>query len=233
MLEYYGAQPPIELLRQVNDYHGFYDQQKLFWKHVQDVQFIAACGPPGGGRMAVTPRLFRHFNMLWMPQLSQEAALSRAGCPGMPPTVPTCDLGRWRGGSGCITCFAYPSRLRMSPYTVWCLPFQPMGSGGGVASQGASAYWNTPACGARSIFGRPGRSSTSTFGVATRRGCLYFLKRTAISGFSARGTSTDLLFHLLSQPLWNFSSVFAANLKSSSANRFCSSASLDHACASR
>jgi dynein heavy chain len=73
MLEYYGAQPPIELLRQVIDYHGFYDQQKLFWKHVQDVQFIAACGPPGGGRMAVTPRLFRHFNMIWMPALSQEA----------------------------------------------------------------------------------------------------------------------------------------------------------------
>jgi dynein heavy chain len=73
MLENYGAQPPIELLRQVIDYHGFYDQKKLFWKHVQDVQFIAACGPPGGGRMVVTPRLFRHFNMIWMPALSQEA----------------------------------------------------------------------------------------------------------------------------------------------------------------
>jgi dynein heavy chain len=73
MLEFYGAQPPIELLRQVIDYGGFYDKKKLFWKAVADTQFIAACGPPGGGRMTVTPRLFRHFNMLWMPNLSLEA----------------------------------------------------------------------------------------------------------------------------------------------------------------
>eukprot|EP00746_Dinoflagellata_sp_MGD_P154845 gnl/MRDRNA2_/MRDRNA2_85065_c0_seq4.p1 gnl/MRDRNA2_/MRDRNA2_85065_c0~~gnl/MRDRNA2_/MRDRNA2_85065_c0_seq4.p1 ORF type:complete len:4104 (-),score=817.24 gnl/MRDRNA2_/MRDRNA2_85065_c0_seq4:76-11610(-) len=73
MLEFYGAQPPIELLRQVVDYGGFYDRKKLFWKNVADTQFIAACGPPGGGRMPVTPRLFRHFNMIWMTALSSEA----------------------------------------------------------------------------------------------------------------------------------------------------------------
>eukprot|EP00929_Paragymnodinium_shiwhaense_P038463 TRINITY_DN20312_c0_g2_i5.p1 TRINITY_DN20312_c0_g2~~TRINITY_DN20312_c0_g2_i5.p1 ORF type:complete len:4212 (-),score=1387.32 TRINITY_DN20312_c0_g2_i5:193-12828(-) len=73
MLETYGAQPPIELLRQVIDYGGFYDQKKLFWKNVADTQFIAACGPPGGGKMPVTPRLFRHFNMMWMPSLSESA----------------------------------------------------------------------------------------------------------------------------------------------------------------
>jgi dynein heavy chain len=72
MLEKYGAQPPIELLRQVIDYHGFYDRKKLFWKGVQDAQFITACGPPGGGRMEVTPRLFRHFNMVWMTALPED-----------------------------------------------------------------------------------------------------------------------------------------------------------------
>eukprot|EP00928_Gymnodinium_smaydae_P068043 TRINITY_DN5109_c0_g2_i1.p1 TRINITY_DN5109_c0_g2~~TRINITY_DN5109_c0_g2_i1.p1 ORF type:complete len:2204 (+),score=637.65 TRINITY_DN5109_c0_g2_i1:114-6725(+) len=72
MLEKYGAQPPIELLRQVVDYRGFYDRKKLFWKGVQDAQFIAACGPPGGGKMEVTPRLFRHFNMIWMTSLPSE-----------------------------------------------------------------------------------------------------------------------------------------------------------------
>ncbi|CAE8718870.1 unnamed protein product, partial [Polarella glacialis] len=71
MLEKYGAQPPIELLRQVIDQKGFYDRKKLFWKAVQDVQFIAACGPPGGGRMEVTPRFIRHFNMIWMASLPQ------------------------------------------------------------------------------------------------------------------------------------------------------------------
>jgi len=38
---------------------------------VQDTKFIAGCAPPGGGRNAVTPRLFRHFNMIWVPDLSQ------------------------------------------------------------------------------------------------------------------------------------------------------------------
>jgi dynein heavy chain len=72
MLEKYGAQPPIELLRQVIDYKGFYDRKKLFWKGVADTQLIAACGQPGGGRMEVTPRMFRHFNMFWMTALPME-----------------------------------------------------------------------------------------------------------------------------------------------------------------
>lgn len=38
---------------------------------VKDTRFVAACAPPGGGRNAVTPRLFRHFNMIWVPDLSQ------------------------------------------------------------------------------------------------------------------------------------------------------------------
>ena len=37
---------------------------------VSDVVFIASCAPPGGGRNPVTPRLFRHFNMVWAPELS-------------------------------------------------------------------------------------------------------------------------------------------------------------------
>jgi len=32
-----------------------------------------ACSPPGGGRNHVTPRLFRHFNMIWAPNLSQKS----------------------------------------------------------------------------------------------------------------------------------------------------------------
>ena len=70
-LEKYGAQPPIELVRQTLSQGGFYDLKKLFFKKVQNTSYIAACGPPGGGRNAVTPRLIRHFNLLWMPQLSK------------------------------------------------------------------------------------------------------------------------------------------------------------------
>ncbi|KAF5272727.1 hypothetical protein FQA39_LY07754 [Lamprigera yunnana] len=66
-LEKYGAQPPIELLRQFLDYGGLFDRDKLFWKTIQDVVIIAACMPPGGGRNPLTPRFVRHFGMLFIP----------------------------------------------------------------------------------------------------------------------------------------------------------------------
>jgi dynein heavy chain len=70
-LDRYGSQPPCELLRQTIDSTGFYDTKKLIFKQVKDTRFVCACAPPGGGRNAVTPRLFRHFNMVWVPELSE------------------------------------------------------------------------------------------------------------------------------------------------------------------
>ena len=66
--EKYGAQPPVELLRQFMDFKGFYDRKKLFWKDVEDLTLTAACAPPGGGRQEVTPRFVRHFRQLCIPQ---------------------------------------------------------------------------------------------------------------------------------------------------------------------
>ena len=34
-LDTYGSQPPIELLRQFQDFGGMYDREKLFWKELQ------------------------------------------------------------------------------------------------------------------------------------------------------------------------------------------------------
>lgn len=65
--EVYGAQPPVELLRQFQDFKGFYDREKLFWKEIESVTLCAACGPPGGGRQEVTPRMIRHFTLLSVP----------------------------------------------------------------------------------------------------------------------------------------------------------------------
>jgi len=72
-LDRYGSQPPCELLRQIIDQGGYYDVDKLFFKHVNQTKFVAACAPPSGGRNPVTPRLFRHFNMIWVPDLSAQS----------------------------------------------------------------------------------------------------------------------------------------------------------------
>ena len=72
-LDLYGAQPPNELLRQIIDQGGFYDLKKHQFKQVIDCCLVASCSPPGGGRNPVTPRLFRHFHMLWMPDLSNQS----------------------------------------------------------------------------------------------------------------------------------------------------------------
>ena len=120
--EEFGAQPPLELLRQFLELGGFYDTKKLAWKvrfsfyaskrkpqlhhaltqitlkcvtlsiiiktcllllrnwpcgnqaltriylflfqDIVDVNIVAACGPPGGGRNPTTPRLLKHFRYL-------------------------------------------------------------------------------------------------------------------------------------------------------------------------
>ena len=62
----YGAQAPIELLRQFLDMRGFYDRDKLFWKDVENTMLVTSAAPPGGGRNKVTPRFKRHFNVLCM-----------------------------------------------------------------------------------------------------------------------------------------------------------------------
>uniref|UniRef100_A0A673W197 Dynein axonemal heavy chain 6 n=1 Tax=Salmo trutta TaxID=8032 RepID=A0A673W197_SALTR len=72
-LDTYGSQPPIELLRQFQDFHGFYDREKFFWKEIQDMTIAAACAPPGGGRNPVTPRFIRHFSMLCLPTPSEHS----------------------------------------------------------------------------------------------------------------------------------------------------------------
>jgi dynein heavy chain len=88
--EVYGAQPPIELLRQYADFKGFYDRAKLFWKDVTDTVLVGAAAPPGGGRATVTTRFTRHFHMLCLPPASDDVLKSIFGSI----------YAGWAGGGG-------------------------------------------------------------------------------------------------------------------------------------
>lgn len=61
--EQYGAQPPIELLRQYFDHGHWYNLQDTSKIHIKDVLLLTAIGPTGGSRQDVYPRFLRHFGL--------------------------------------------------------------------------------------------------------------------------------------------------------------------------
>ena len=70
--EEYGAQPPIELLRQYLDHKGWYNRKDMQWMKIERLIMLSAMGPPGGGRTFITNRLIRHFNVIAYTELDRE-----------------------------------------------------------------------------------------------------------------------------------------------------------------
>ncbi|XP_032178404.1 dynein heavy chain 2, axonemal isoform X10 [Mustela erminea] len=80
----FGSQPPLELIRLWIDYGFWYDRTKQTIKYIRDMFLMAAMGPPGGGRTAISPRLQGRFNIINMtfPTAGQELAkASVRACP--------------------------------------------------------------------------------------------------------------------------------------------------------
>lgn len=78
--ETYGAQPPIEILRQGVDalaYQpdgGWFDRKDSThpFRYLIDILLFAAMGPPGGGRTFITPRMLGHFFLIGFPNLDDD-----------------------------------------------------------------------------------------------------------------------------------------------------------------
>ncbi|KAJ1520022.1 hypothetical protein ONE63_004252 [Megalurothrips usitatus] len=64
--EVYGAQPPLELVRQWIDYGFWYDRAKQVRTYIKGISVMAAMGPPGGGRNSISNRLLSRFSIINM-----------------------------------------------------------------------------------------------------------------------------------------------------------------------
>ena len=62
--EAYGAQPPIEILRQFLHWGGWWDRREIEWRQIIDTIFVAAMGLPGGGKTHITCRYSRWYNLV-------------------------------------------------------------------------------------------------------------------------------------------------------------------------
>ncbi|KAF5294393.1 hypothetical protein FQR65_LT10758 [Abscondita terminalis] len=69
--EQWGAQPPVELLRQYLD-HGYWFDRDTSTLFLVDIFFVGAMGRPGGGANMVTSRFLRHMQIICLDSFGDE-----------------------------------------------------------------------------------------------------------------------------------------------------------------
>ena len=74
--ERYGAQPPIELLRQYLDQGGWYDRKENEFRHLTSTRYVSAMLPPGGGRTFITPRIMRHLAVIAIANFDDDSLMT-------------------------------------------------------------------------------------------------------------------------------------------------------------
>ena len=75
-IEEYGAQAPVELMRQFCDQNGWYDNKEKAFRKMIDCQLVAAMLPPGGSNNHITPRMMRWFSVICIDEF-HTAALTK------------------------------------------------------------------------------------------------------------------------------------------------------------
>ncbi len=71
--EEYGSQPPLEILRQCLCQNGWYDRKTNEFRSFEDLIFLGAMGPPGGGKNSIPARYVWHFNTIYITPYNTES----------------------------------------------------------------------------------------------------------------------------------------------------------------